>query len=409
MTVGHGGRQIAVHTPPFANMTRTRSITFSIFAMVVMILAGWLILSEKQFGRVQVESLTTLEQELETLREHLRVPGMSAAVADGERIVWARGFGMADRERTITAAPETIYHLASLTKQYGSTVVLQLVAEGYLSLDDPVSRFGITMTRSAPVKVWHLLSHTSGEPPGATYRYDGNAFGELTGVVEQITRQPFAKVLAERVIRPLGLVQTGPNPGEPREFWSLAASLSLSAEEIERGRAVFAASGLEREPIETRLAQGYARAWGRWIWPTGLVGPMRPMPHGFTLSTTSGLVASALDVARFSIALDEGRLLKESTRAQAWQPRMAADGRPLPYAFGWFVQKIRGRTIVWHYGHGLESSSLIVKIPDRRMTFVILANSDGLSRWRGLGDKADVTASPAATLFLNWFFADNAR
>jgi CubicO group peptidase (beta-lactamase class C family) len=390
-------------------MTRTRSIAFGIVAIIVMIVPGWLIFSEKKFSRVHVESLTTLEQELETLRAHLRVPGMSAVIADGERIIWARGFGMADRERSTAAAPETIYHLASLTKPYGSTVVLQLVDEGHLSLDDAVSRFGITMKRSAPVKVWHLLSHTSGEPPGAAYRYDGNAFGELTRVVERITRQPFAKVLADRIIRPLGLVHTGPNPGDPRGFWSLAASLSLSREEIERGRAVFAASGLNREAIETGLAQGYARAWGRWIWPTGLVGPMRPMPHGFTLSTTSGLVASAPDVARFSIALDDGRLLNEATRAQAWQPRLAADGRPLPYAFGWFVQKIRERTIVWHYGHGLESSSLIVKIPDRRMTFVILANSDGLSRWRGLGDKADVTASPAATLFLNWFFADNAR
>jgi CubicO group peptidase (beta-lactamase class C family) len=151
------------------------------------------------------------------------------------------------------------------------------------------------MTRSTPVKVWHLLSHTSGEPPGAAYRYDGNAFGELTRLVERITAQPFAKVLAERIIRPLGLVRTAPNPGEPREFWSLAASLSLSPEEITRGRAVFAASGLDREPIETGLAQGYARAWGRWIWPTGLMGPMRPLPHGFALSTTSGLVASAPD------------------------------------------------------------------------------------------------------------------
>jgi hypothetical protein len=60
---------------------------------------------------------------------------------------------------------------------------------------------------------------------------------------------------------------------------------------------------------------------------------------------------------------------------------------------------------VWHYGHGFESSSLVVKIPDGRATFVILANSDGLSRWRGLGDGADITASPAATLFLNWYRA----
>ena len=107
----------------------------------------------------------------------------------------------------------------------------------------------------------------------------------------------------------------------------------------------------------------------------------------------------------FSIGLDAGRLLRETTRTRAWQPPVAAEGKRLPYALGWFVQEHRNHMIVWNYGHGLESSSLIVKIPARRMTFVILANSDGLSRWRGLGDKADVTASPAATLFLNWFIA----
>ena len=169
------------------------------------------------------------------------------------------------------------------------------------------------------------------------------------------------------------------------------------------------ASGIEREPIEAGLAQGYARAWGRWIWPTGLIGPMRAMRHGFTLSATAGLVASAPDVARFSIALDEGRLLNETSRARAWEPPLAPDGRRLPYALGWFVQQSRGHKIVWHYGHGLESSSLVVKIPDSRVTFVILANSDGLSRWRGLGDSADVRASPAAVLFLNWYFREHPR
>jgi hypothetical protein len=65
--------------------------------------------------------------------------------------------------------------------------------------------------------------------------------------------------------------------------------------------------------------------------------------------------------------------------------------------------------LVWHYGHSLESSSLIVKIPERRVTFVILANSDGLSRWRSLGDDADVSTSPAATLFLNWYSSRQQR
>jgi CubicO group peptidase (beta-lactamase class C family) len=131
---------------------------------------------------------------------------------------------------------------------------------------------------------------------------------------------------------------------------------------------------------------------------------MQPMPHGFTLSTTAGLVASAPDVAQFSIALDQGVLLNRESRDRAWERHVARDGRALPYGLGWFVQEIRGRKVVWHYGHGLESSALIVKVPEDRLTFVILANSDGLSRWRGLGDSADVSASPAATLFLAWYF-----
>jgi CubicO group peptidase (beta-lactamase class C family) len=372
--------------------------------VILTAIAGYSAFRDRDLSRVRVDSLEELARELESLRARLRIPGMSAAIAENDRIIWAQGFGMANRKLAIAAGPETIYHLASLTKPYASTVLLQLVDEGRLSLDDPVAKFGVRMERSAPVRVWHLLSHTSAEPPGTAYRYDGNAFGALTRVVERTTGRPFAKELADRIIRPLALTRTAPNPGEPRGFRSLVASLTLTPEDIERARAIFSASGIQREPIESALAQGYARAWGRWIWPSGLFGPMEPMPHGFTLSATGGLVASASDVARFSIALDQSRLLSETSRARAWEPPRSPAGTRLPYGLGWFVQEVSGRKVVWHYGHGLESSSLVVKIPESRVTFVILANSDGLSRGRRLGDKADVTASPAATLFLNWHF-----
>ena len=374
-----------------------------LLALILAVLMGWLAFRERDFSRTKIDDLGDLGRELEALRANLRIPGMSAAIAENGRIVWTRGFGMANSERGIPAGDDTIYHLASLTKPYASTVLLQLVQDGRLDLDAPVSQFGIAMTRKTPVKVWHLLSHTSDEPPGARYRYDGNAFGRLTQVVERASGQSFARELANRIIRPLGLTHTAPNPGDPQGFRSLLVSIDVSAEDVTRARAEFAESGVERRQIESALAQGYSRSWGRWLWPTGLFGAMQPMPHGFTLSATAGLAASASDVTRFSMALDEGRLLSDAMRARAWTAASAADGRPLPYALGWFVQQHRGYDIVWHYGHGLESSSLIVKIPDRRVTFVILANSDGLSRWRGLGDSADVSASPAATLFLTWY------
>src|SRR5688500_12773285 len=258
-----------------------------------------------------VNTLADLGDELEALRVGLRIPGMSAAIAEDGRVVWARGFGTANVERGIPAEPDTIYHLASLAKPYASTVLLQLVEEGRLDLDTPVSRLGITLERSSPVTVRHLLSHTSGEPPGTRYRYDGNAFGKLTEIIERAGGQPFARMLADRIIRRLKLTHTGPNPGDPRGFRSLLVSLEVGPEDAARARAEFAAAGVERGPIEAALAQGYARAWGRAIWPTGLLGPLQQLPHGFTLSATSGLAASAHDVARFSFALEERRLMSE--------------------------------------------------------------------------------------------------
>ncbi len=340
---------------------------------------------------------------MEGLRASLRIPGMSAAIAENECIVWSRGFGRSDLERGILAREDTIYHLASLTKPYASTVLLQLAEEGRLDLNAPVSQFGIAIERSTLVKVWHLLSHTSDEPPGKRYRYDGNAFGRLTQVIEACDRTTLRARVDESHHSAARPHPYGAKSRRPQGFWSLFASLDVSGEDVARARSEFAASGVERRQIEAALAQGYARSWGRRIWPTGLLGPMRPLPHGFTLSATSGLAASAPDVARFSMALDEGRLLSDTMRARAWTPPSASDGQPLPYALGWFVQESRQYDLVWHYGHGLESSSLIVKIPERRVTFVILANSDGLSRWRGLGDSADISGSPAAALFLNWY------
>ena len=373
-----------------------------VLGILAAIATGWLTWREPDYSQVPVRSLQDLEDELGSLRTRLAIPGMSAAIAEGDHIIWSRGFGTANRERATSAGPDTIYGLASLTKPYASTVMLQLVREGRLGLDDEVSRFAIAMDRSTPVTVRHLMSHTSGEPPGTRYRYDGNAFGALTQIIERVTGRPFATEVGERIIRPLALTRTGPNPADPRGFWSLVASMDVTPADVQRARADFAASGIDRTFIETGLAQGYAPAWGRWIWPSGLAGPMRPMPHGFALSTTAGLVASAPDVVRFSIALDQGLLLDAASKALAWKRALAAGGAPLPYALGWFVQDVGRRRVVWHYGQGLESSSLIVKVPVERVTFVILANSDGLSRRRRLGDSADVMASPAAMLFLNW-------
>ena len=330
-------------------------------------------------------SLQRFERDLAAMREQFGIPGMSAAVAEHGNIIWARGFGIAHRERSMPAAADTIYHLASVTKPYTATVVLQLVEEGRLDLNQPVSEFGISLETIGPgALVWHLLSHTSSGTPGTVFRYDGNPYGRLTTVVEQVTGRPFSVELTERIIRHLGLKRTGPNPRRVPGAWPAGVPPDRTFEQ----------SGLDYRTIDGPLAMGYRRS--------DQTRSMEPMAHPTYLFASAGLVASAPDVARFSIALDQGRLLKPSTLARAWTPKTLPSGAEIPYGLGWFVQTYEGKKIVWHFGQGLESSALLLKIPERQLTFVVLANSDGLSEGFRLGDYGDVLRSPFARLFLNW-------
>ena len=343
--------------------------------------ARTLLVWHPEASRLQVTSIVDFERELARMRDPLDIPGMSAAIAEGGKIVWARGFGLSDRERAIPAGPDSIYHLASVTKPYAAVVVLQLVDEGKLDLNQPVSNFGINIGEG--VCVWHLLSHTSTKTPGTVFRYDGNAFGHLTRIVEQAAGRPFTAELTDRIIRRLGLKHTAPNPRRVD-----------AAPPDDPGHRTFELSGVDRASIEAALVTGYGRS--------SVTGTLGPMSHSTYLFASAGLVASAPDVARFSLALDRGDLLKDSTRARAFSQVAAPSGETFPYGLGWFVQTHREMKVVWHFGQAHESSSLLVKIPAKQLTFVALANSDGLSRRRRLGDHADLERSPVAMLFLNW-------
>ena len=85
------------------------------------------------------------------------------------------------------------------------------------------------------------------------------------------------------------------------------------------------------------------------------------------------------DLARFDAALDSLLLLREDTLAAAWTGTIGRD-KVLPTGLGWFVQKYNGETVVWQFGMMTNGySSLILKLPARRLTLILLANSDGLS------------------------------
>src|SRR5687768_15801820 len=155
--------------------------------------------------------IARFETLLESLRQELKIPAYSAAIVKDQKVIWAKGFGYADVENKIPATEHTAYHLASLTKTFASTILMQLVQEGKIKLDDPVSRYGITLESDGVIRVRHLLSHTSEGNPGEQYRYNGNRFAELDKVVQRAGGKSFGELLIANILEPLGMDETAPN------------------------------------------------------------------------------------------------------------------------------------------------------------------------------------------------------
>ena len=114
-----------------------------------------------------------------------------------------------------------------------------------------------------------------------------------------------------------------------------------------------------------------------------------------------GVVSSALDLAQFNMAYDNG-FLAPATRVHALSQAFA-NGMPLRTGLGWFVQAYNNEPIAWQFGVVENAySSLIVKVPNRRLTLILLANSDGLTAPFAL-EAGDVTTSIFARTFLQAF------
>jgi hypothetical protein len=119
-----------------------------------------------------------------------------------------------------------------------------------------------------------------------------------------------------------------------------------------------------------------------------------------TVTPAAGLISTVQDFAQFDLALKQGVLLRPDTLADMRRPALGAKGVALPHGLGWFVQSYNGEPIVWQYGIGANaSSSLVVSVPGRGLTLVLLANSDGLVKPFALA-AGNVTASPFVRLFL---------
>jgi CubicO group peptidase (beta-lactamase class C family) len=324
------------------------------------------------------QRIKTFDRYLDALRLRARIPGLSAAIVQDGRIIWEQGQGYQDVERRLPARPDTPYRIASLTKTFASTLLMQCVERDTIHLNDPMRSYTSEIPE-AGATVQHVLTHTSEGTPGAQYRYNGARYGSLSSVVQACTGKPFRVALADAILEPLAMRDSV--PGQDLESQDASAAALFDAARLERYRAVLG-----------RIAVPYLLDSRNRMAPTAYP------PKG--INAAAGLVSTVRDIARFDAAIDSNFLVRADTLALAWTPvRSITTGAVLPHALGWFTQDLHGRRIVWHYGYWAQFSALYVKVPDQHLTLILLANSGGLSSYFPIGD-GDVTVSPFAKAFL---------
>ena len=315
---------------------------------------------------------------LESLRTQAGIPGLSVAIVGENDIVWKRPFGQQDIARTVATGSNTPFHLDGLTEVFTAALVLRCVEEGRLSLDDRIARFD-PASADANATVRQILTHTSGPSDALVFAYRPERLAPLAAAVRTCTGESFRATVAKLLDR----FQLNDSVPGPDAIHLAASDDGFPASWVSRYTNVLA--GLATPYAVSKPGQASASQY-----------------PATTLTPASGLISTVVDVARFDLALRKGGggLPRPDTLAAAWQLPLNRTGQPLPHGIGWFVQSYNGATVIWQFGISENaSSSLLVTVPARGLTAILLANSDGLVKPFGLA-AGDLTASPFGRLVL---------
>jgi D-alanyl-D-alanine carboxypeptidase len=294
------------------------------------------------------------------------IPGLALAVIRGGEVIKLGGYGVANLELDVPVTPDSVFELASVTKQFTAAGIMLLAEEGKIGLDDPISRH-IANTPDAwkGITVRHLLTHTAGlqglgadfqtlsrggarlsyrttemfaaaaqDPisfrPGDGWLYSDVGYFLLGMVLEKASGQRYRDFLAERFFQPLGMS---------------------------------ASSVLDQSAIIRNRASGYTLRNGKLIHIRRVVQ--------IELASYGGVFSSLRDLIKWELALAAGKVLKRESLDQMWSEVRLNDGSTRPYGFGWAVDERRGHRLISHTGiTGTEYS----RLADDGLTVIVLTN-----------------------------------
>jgi D-alanyl-D-alanine carboxypeptidase len=304
--------------------------------------------------------------------------GAAAIVVKDGAVIFRKAYGLADLELTVPVRPDMVYRIGSETKSFTAVAVMVLVERGVLSLDDAIRQHLEDLpVRFDSVSIRQLLSHTSGvadlfdEPyydlmeekffalvnddvgieefldlfihrdfdfaPGSAFGYSNAGYYLLGRLIERASGMVYAQFLSEAIFGPLHLRST--------RYYSNV--------DVIPGRVP---GYLDDDTVVIR-------------------NPHSCLP-GSILYAAGGLLSSVDDLARFHLGLHGGELLNPAGTAALFTPetRGVLPG-PTHYGLGFFIGRLKGKTIYWHGGDAYGFSASSFYLPDERIFVAILSNN----------------------------------
>jgi len=337
-----------------------------------------------------LEAFRKFEDFLFECMSKTHLPAISVAVVEDGKVVYSKGFGLRNKAYGFRATANTLYAIGSVTKSFTALSIMQLVNEGKLNLEDPVGKYAPLDLKSMgePVRVWHLLTHSSGIPAlayaEAIIRYATGAGGKWIPMATYDELFTFMREAEKWAVT---------KPGE-RWFYLNEGYLLL-------GYIIEKISGMDyREYVRKHILEplGMNRTFfGREKLEADKdaavpyiitkEGEQKESGYVYSLTADGGLISNVMDLARYiTMYLNRGEyngnrilpseLIEEMEKPRIKLPIQVFGGEA--YGYGLMtVPNFLGYRLVGHGGSVLTATAYMGYVPERKIGIALLANGSG--------------------------------
>jgi CubicO group peptidase (beta-lactamase class C family) len=330
-------------------------------------------------GDVQNDRHATLSQQVDELFKPWASPdspGAAVLVMHQGQVVHAKGYGMANLEHGIPIRPNTVFDIASVSKQFGAMAIALLEADRQLSLDDDVRKHVPELPEFAHrITIRHLVHHTSGIrdwpgtlsiagwdyqdvisfdqilrmafhqrdlnfKPGDAYAYSNTGYNLLAEIVKRVSGKSFRQFCDERIFQPLGMRQT------------------------------------HFHDDHTEVVPGRAESYR-----PGPNGRFQHVVSSLTALGSSSLFTTVEDLSKWIANFESDRPIVggRAVVERLHERGVLNSGERISYAFGQGIGEYRGLLVVNHTGGWAGYRSIVERFPDQRFAVVILANAANMN------------------------------